>query len=206
MTVYVESNFVLEQTLQQEPCDVCDQIIRLADSRRITLAIPAFSLAEPHQALGLREKARNRFVNDFRGHIREIGRSRQHRTVPDELAPFASILIRSAEREQNGLRESINGLLKTSDVIPLDADVLIAGSALQSQLGMSGQDALVLASVIRHLERTLPPESCFLSRNSRDFDDPDVREKLDHFGCRYFARFDAALRYILDRVPRATSP
>jgi hypothetical protein len=30
MTVYVESNFVLEQALQQEQCDSCDAILDLA--------------------------------------------------------------------------------------------------------------------------------------------------------------------------------
>ncbi|MGH9629743.1 MAG: hypothetical protein ACRD7E_15615 [Bryobacteraceae bacterium] len=38
-----------------------------------------------------------------------------------------------------------------------------------------------------------------MSRNSRDFDDPDVREMLDRFGCRYFAQFDQALQYIKER-------
>ena len=56
MTVYVESNFVLELALQQEQCDSCLKIIDLATDQRITLAIPAFSLAEPHQTI--RDKAR----------------------------------------------------------------------------------------------------------------------------------------------------
>ena len=56
MTVYVESNFVLEQALQQEQCDACDEILNLADSDTILLVVPAFSLAEPHQALALKEK------------------------------------------------------------------------------------------------------------------------------------------------------
>ena len=59
MTVYVESNFVLEQALQQEQSDSCDAIVNLAASGDISLVIPAFSLAEPHQALALKEKTRN---------------------------------------------------------------------------------------------------------------------------------------------------
>jgi hypothetical protein len=39
-------------------------------------------------------------------------------------------------------------------------------------------------------------DSCFLSRNSRDFDDPDVRARLDQLGCQFFADFDEALAYI----------
>ena len=48
MTVYVESNFVLEQALQQEQSESCDSLVRLAEAGDISLVIPAFSLAEPH--------------------------------------------------------------------------------------------------------------------------------------------------------------
>lgn len=206
MTVYVESNFVLEQALQQEQHEACDGILRLAESGRINLLIPAFSLAEPHQALSAKEKARNRVVNDLRGHIREIGRSKRHHAVPNEFAPFASVLVRSAEQERAGLQQAIKELLRIANVIPLDAEILNAAIALQAELGMSGQDAIVLASVLHHLSHTTPSESCFLSRNLRDFDDPDVRDRLDHFACRYFAGFEAALQHILTRVFPSGNP
>jgi hypothetical protein len=60
MNVYVESNFVLEHALQQEEYDSCSEIIQLASQGRITLLIPAFSLAEPHQAIAGKAKARSR--------------------------------------------------------------------------------------------------------------------------------------------------
>jgi hypothetical protein len=205
MTVYVESNFVLEQALQQEQCDACDEILNLGASGAIFLVVPAFSLAEPHQALALKEKARNRLSNELRTHISELGRSRPYRGVPDDFTALASVLIRSAEQEREGLKHAVIGLLRTAEVTPLDAEILLSAGDLQGTLAMSGQDAVVLASVLRHLGQTTPNESCFLSRNSRDFDDPDVREKLDHFRCRYFAQFDKALQYIRTRL-RPQSP
>jgi hypothetical protein len=66
MTVYVESNFVLEQSLQQEECDSCAELIDLASKGRILLAAPAFSLAEPHAAILGKEKARFKLSNDLR--------------------------------------------------------------------------------------------------------------------------------------------
>jgi hypothetical protein len=60
MNVYVESNFVLEHALEQEECDSCSEIIQLASQGRITLSIPAFSLAEPHQAIASKAKGRSR--------------------------------------------------------------------------------------------------------------------------------------------------
>ena len=206
MTVYVESNFVLEQALLQEQCEACDEILNLAASDAINLVVPAFSLAEPHQALVLKEKTRNRLTNELRNHISELGRSRPYRGVPDDFTALASVLIRSAEQERDGLQRAISGLLRTAKVIPLDAEVLTNAGDLQVTLAMSGQDAIVLASVLRHLQEAVPNESCFLSRNSRDFDDPDVREKLDHFGCRYFAEFDNALQYIRVRIHSQSPP
>lgn len=95
MTVYVESNFVLEQALQQEQSDSCDAIVNLAASGDISLVIPAFSLAEPHQALALKEKARNRLSNELQQQLSELGRSKPYRGVPDEFSALAGLLIRS---------------------------------------------------------------------------------------------------------------
>lgn len=200
MTVYVESNFVLEQALQQEQCDACNAILELATSARISLVVPAFSLAEPYQALALKEKARNRLSNELQTHISELGRSRAYRAIPDDFGSLISILVRSAEHERDGLQDAIARKLNTAAVIPLDATILSSANELQAGLGMSGQDAIVLASVLGHLQDNSPAESCFLSRNSRDFDDPDVRDRLERFGCRYFAQFDQALQFITARL------
>jgi hypothetical protein len=131
-----------------------------------------------------------------------LGRSKPYRGVPDDFSALASLLIRSADQERDGLQRVIGGLLRTAEVIPLEGGIVTAGGDLQTAFAMSGQDAIVLASVLQHLDRTKPAESCFLNRNSRDFDDPDVRERLDRFGCRFFARFDHGCQFILARLGR----
>jgi hypothetical protein len=65
---------------------------------------------------------------------------------------------------------------------------------------MSGQDAIVLASVLAHMDLRRPPESCFLNRNTKDFDDPDIRERLEARGCRFFGKFEDGLRYVVARI------
>lgn len=202
MTVYVESNFVLEESLQQEECDSCAGIIELASKGRITLAIPAFCLAEPHQVISAKEKARSRLSNDLRSHLNELGRSKPHRAVPATFDALASVLIASAELEREGLRKTLCALLAIAEIIPLDALVLRSATAIQVEYGMSGQDSIVLASVLSHLDLAKPTESCLLDRNSKDFDDPDVRELLETRHCRFFARFGDGLRYINARIAR----
>jgi hypothetical protein len=200
MTVYVESNFVLEQSLQQEECDSCAAIIDLASKGLIMLAVPAFSLAEPHVAILGKEKARSRLGNDLRKQLFELGRSKPHRAVPATFDALASVLIASAQFERDGLRDTISALLRTADVISLDAVILSSAVSIQVEFGMSGQDAIVLASVLAHLDVHRPPESCFLNRNTKDFDDPDVRERLEACGCKFFGKFEDGLRYVTARI------
>jgi hypothetical protein len=200
MTVYVESNFVLEQSLQQEECDSCAEIIDLASKGRITLAVPAFSLAEPHVAILGKEKARSRLSSDLRGQFNEIGRSRPHREVLEIFEALVGVMAARAKFEREGLRDTIAEVLRTADVIALDAAILKSAADIQAEYGLSGQDAIVLASVLAHLDLLTPPESCFLNRNSKDFDNPDVRERLGIRRCKFFSKFEDGLHYVLARI------
>jgi hypothetical protein len=200
MTVYVESNFVLEQSLQQEECNSCAEIIDLASKGCIILTVPAFSLAEPHVAISGKEKARSRLSNDLRKQLFELGRSKPHRAVPATFEALASILIASAQLERDALRDTISSLLGAAEGISLDATILKSAADMQAEFRMSGQDAIVLASVLAHLDLHHPPESCFLNRNTKDFDDPDIHERLEASGCKFFGKFEDGLRYVVARI------
>jgi predicted nucleic acid-binding protein len=199
MNVYIESNFVLEHALEQEECESCADIIQLASRGRLRLVIPAFSLAEPHHAIFGKAKVRSRLGDDLRIHLNELGRSRPHREIPATFDALAASLIASAQFEREGVRRAVSQLIQVSEVIPLDAVVLRSAADMEITYGMSGQDAIVLASVLHHLHNTKPAESCFLNRDSRDFDDPDIRDRLDGLHCKFFAKFAPALAYIFTR-------
>src|ERR1035438_4458577 len=108
MNVYVESYFVLDQALEQEQCESCEQLIGLASTKALQLVIPAFSLAEPHATLLRTKNARSRLSNDLLPHLRELARSRPYREVSGNLNDLADVLTRSAEREREGLRRTID--------------------------------------------------------------------------------------------------
>ncbi len=76
MNVYVESNFVLEQALEQEQSESCGELIRIAGAGAIRVFIPAFSLAEPHIALMQKGNERARLIPELRKHLSELGRSK----------------------------------------------------------------------------------------------------------------------------------
>lgn len=200
MNVYVESNFVLEHALEQEECDSCADIIRLASDGKLTLVIPAFSIAEPHQAIFAKAKTRTRLGDDLRAHLGELGRSKSHREIPATFDALAATLIARAEFEREGVRRTVSDLLRVAEVVPLDEATLRSAAAIEIDYGLSGQDAIVLASVLDHLEATAAAESCFLNRNTKDFDDPDIHEKLEALRCKFFAKFAYGLDYILTRL------
>lgn len=200
MTVYVESNFVLEVALQQEECDTCNAIVELANRGLIVLAVPAFSLAEPHVAIVGKEKVRSQLRKDLDAHLGDLARSKPHRTVSTDFAALAAVLATSAQFERDGVRDAISGLVQRSEVIALDATILKSALKVQVEFGMSGQDAIVLASVLVHLDAQRPTQSCFLNRNTRDFDDPDIRKKLDTYGCKFFGNFAQGLGYVQAQI------
>lgn len=203
MNVYVESNFVLEQALEQEQYESCEELIRIAAAGSIRLVVPAFSLAEPHIALMRRGNERTRLSAELQKQLSELGRSKPYREAPSNFSELTALLIRSAERERAGLQHAIEGMLRVAEVIPLDSDVFYQAGGIQVVFDMSAQDSIVLASVVRHLAGTKPAESCFFNRNTKDFDDPNVRDMLDEFGCRFFGRFDDGLHYIEAHVLKA---
>jgi len=195
MNVYVESNFVLEQAFEQEQCESCDRLIEISREGRIRIVIPAFSLAESHIALMRKGSERARFVSELQRQLAELARSKSFQndlaTVTGLLAP----LLQSRDRERARLEQAVHALIETADIIPLTADVLRDATGFQAMLDLSFQDSVVLGSVLRHLRRTAPAESCFLNRNTADFANPKVRDLLEHQRCRFFGRFDDALGY-----------
>lgn len=196
MNVYVESNFVLEQALEQEQHESCQRLIDISAAGSVRLLIPAFSLAEPHITLMHKASERKRLRDELQRQLSELGRSKSYRDASSSFNEITGLLIKSAENERDGLERAVDSILKSADVIPLDADVLGYAGTIRNTFDLSMQDSLVLSSVIRHLADTKPVRSCFLNRNTKDFDDPNVRETLEEFDCRFFGRFDHAVDYI----------
>jgi hypothetical protein len=61
---------------------------------------------------------------------------------------------------------------------------------------LSPQDALVYASVVSHLRSSKPQQACFLNRNFKDFDSPDIVDALGQLNCRMIPSFAKGLDFI----------
>lgn len=196
MRVYVETNFVLELAFRQEQAESCRTILGLCEAGRARLVLPAFSIVEAFQAAVAREKERANVATALHKQIGQLARSEIMAGDAETLQPLTALLVKGSEQERTDLRSALQRVTSIADLIPLDADVLRAGEELERSLRLSAQDAVVLASVLGHLERSPAELGCFLNRNVKDFDDPDVLARLDRFGCKLFPRFDSGADFL----------
>ncbi len=147
-----------------------NEIVALASRGRIEVAVPAFSLAEPHFAILGKEKARARLSSDLRDHLFELCRSKSHRAIPASFENLASISYRQRAIRAGG---SVRRNFGSAENGPCHC----AGFG-NSQVGGG------VAGRIRDLRSGCDcagVSSCTL------------RQSLEARGCRFFARFEEGL-------------
>jgi predicted nucleic acid-binding protein len=200
VNVYVESNFVLALALLQEQHVGCEELMRLCEEGRIQLVIPAYSLAEPYETLTRRHRQRKRMKAELDDQLRQLARTMTYTHQLSGFQHLTTLLIDSADEEAKRLEEVRSRLLQVAEVIPLEASLLIAATQYQRRHGLSPQDALVYAGILLHLKQRQAPQSCFLNRNAKDFDDPDLVEELDVYNCKLLPQFDVGYQFVLSRL------
>lgn len=191
MRIYVESNFVLECVLEQGQSEACVELLSRAVRGETQLCVPAFCLLEPFTTLQRRGVERNRLREDLERHLREVRRTK---SLSDDArrSDVSSLLLRAANEAEKRFREVRQDLLQFATVLPLDVTALLRAEEFERQYGLALPDAVVLATVVVDLERD-PMPGCFVNRNTKDFDDPDIRELLADGGCRFAGSFPEGL-------------
>lgn len=196
MNIYVETNFVLELTFEQEQCASCEQILRFCEAGKATLVIPAYSLAEPHEKLIRQARNRRKLQQSLNAEIRQLSRTASYTSRIKSIRDLETLMVQSNEEERQRFIEYRDRLLKIGEVIPLNANTLIEAASCELTYDLTPQDALVYASVMDHLQQNYPQQSCFLNRNSKDFDNPDIVDELRELNCRVIPRFDSGYSFL----------
>lgn len=199
MRVFVESNFVLELALQQEEHRDCERILDLARKGEVRLTLPAFALFEPYTTLDRRRKERLALSEKIKVMVQELSRSEPLAEAARQTALHA-LLVQSTDLAAKAFDTARDSLLEHAQVLALDARTFRDAHDWTDQLSLP--DALVLMSVWRALEDEPPGvrESCFITRNSRDFDDPLIKMILEKRGCTLLHSFGAGLGFINSRL------
>jgi hypothetical protein len=194
MIVAVESNFVLELALRQEEAADADRIVKLAETSKIQLVIPACALFEPYETLVRRSKQRGDLINKLRSEIEQLARSANFAHLRDSSTPVTGTLAESLKIEAGALCATIRRLADVALVLPLSDQTLKAAIDIQVQLRLQPQDAVVFASIDRFLSGQGSGQKLFANRNSRDFLPHEVH--FQRYNCKVLPRFDDARRFI----------
>lgn len=200
MIVYVESNFVLELAYLQEERESCSELLRLSESRAIRLAIPAFSIGEPYEAWVRRSKQKKSLHEQLINAIRELSRSKPYQGSSVEFRELTNVLITSGEDEKRRLDNTLKKILKIVEIIPIESSIIRDAIKFQESLDLSPQDSIVYASIRDHLTRESDEPCCFITRNSKDFANPDIESELTAYNCKLLTKFADGLRYIRSRL------
>lgn len=200
MNVYVETNFVLELAFMQEQHQSCENILDLCADSAIGLVLPAYCLVEPYETLIRRHNERKKLTTDLDMELKQLTRTLSYAQHASASESVLNVLTTSANEESRRLEKTRARLIGIAEIIPLEKEILTSASDYRATHDLSPQDSIVCASVIDHLDRFQPEISCFLNRNSHDFDDPDIVAALEERNCKMLPQFDAGYSYIRNIV------
>jgi hypothetical protein len=115
---------------------------------------------------------------------------------------FVLELVLSQEVE-NRFLDVRTRLVGVARMIAIDESVLRDAAGLVALYDLELPDAVMLASVLADAIAWQSP-SVFLNRNTRDFDDPDIKHGLEQVGCDLILSFDDALARVTSMLARDT--
>jgi len=207
MIIYVESNFVLELAYLQEEHESCEEILNLAQEGKIVLVLPAYSVGEPYDSWVRRSKQRAELHEKLSRELNELSRSKPYVEVHGEFQEITNRLIQSGEEEKGRLDSSVSRILEIATVVPIERELIKGAIEFQKTRNLSPQDSIVYASVLSHLSNVQYEEfeqpvlkdvvepKCFITKNSKDFANPDIYAELKAFDCKLLTRFSDGLGY-----------
>jgi predicted nucleic acid-binding protein len=187
---------VLELVFEQEQHVSCKAILQLARAHDIQLVLPAYSVVEASTVLRRQESKRNIILGKLHGELREVARMHGYGgRVEAARDSMSELLVQTVQGASDRFTQVTEQLLQSAVLLPLTAEEIGAVPDLQARYGLSYQDAIVFASVLRDPELGRMA-ACFLNKNTKDFDDPSIHELLDGNSCKLLGNFDSGYQYI----------
>ncbi len=203
MTIYVESNFILEIALGQEESHYAMELLSKAENGDITLAFPSFALSEPFATVTQRDRRRKAVIRSMTGLFEDFERSDPHRHIAESMNPVIHELRNVYQNEVSRLESTVKRLLHVGRSIELDSTSYEAALENESRYGLSPQDSIIYASIVRDLSVSVRADrSCFMSRNWKDFGDPDIRAELASYDCQYEESYETGVSLVRKGIVR----
>jgi predicted nucleic acid-binding protein len=190
MNIYIETNFVLELALVQEQHESCERLLVLCEAGRASLVLPAFCIAESYEKLTRQAKKRLNMAEELKPELMQLGRSEPYKDAISASERIVGLLVRSIAEEDRRLMQVLDRIFRIAAIVPLEADTILQAAACRAQnKSLSPQDSIVYSSVLHHLESAEGSDGCFISRDRKGFDDPDIVEGLKTRRCKMLFTF-----------------
>lgn len=126
-----------------------------------------------------------------------MSRSKSYETSSKELRELTSLLLRSVEEQQRTLEAVLDEVLSAARILPLERTTFSKAVEFQKTRSLEPQDSIVYASVIADLEKEVGGHSCFITRNPKDFANPDIEDgDLATYKCKLLTTFAAGLSHV----------
>jgi len=202
MKVYAESNLVLELVLEQEQGGACEELIGLAESRAIELALPAYALLEPYQTIVRRNNERRTLIEAVRRERVQLQRRTSLASDVGRLQDAGDLLLRASQDAFARFSEVRGKLVRSAELLVVDGSVLKTAEADASRFGLEFPDAVMVATVYLDAAKH-KTASIFLNRNTKDFLDPDVGKYLASVNCKVIGSFDNGLARVKSELGQA---
>lgn len=194
--LYAESNFVLELVFAQEGSERCETLLEHAVKGDFELVIPSYCLGEPLETLVRRHRDRQDAQDRLQREVRQLRRVSAYRADLSDIDSAVGLFTRSAIEDLDRLQKYYEWIAAVATLIPLDEQIVARSFELRRDFDLAIQDAFVLASIAVDLDGR-PNRSWFVTRNTKDFDDPGVRTYLEGRDCRLLTSFGEAEGVIL---------
>jgi predicted nucleic acid-binding protein len=195
--IYAETNFVLELVLEQSEEPPASELIRLAGERRVELVLPTLAPFEAFSTIYRRGRERADLVGAIDRELAQVGRML---SLAEEASRVRGVLASASQLVTERYSSVRQILLQTARWIPLTPETLARGAVIEREHGLATPDAIVLASVLEDAAATNEP-GLFVTKDSKDFDDPDIRAALEAVGCEPLFSITAALQRVLRSTP-----
>jgi predicted nucleic acid-binding protein len=195
--LYVESNFIVELVRAQEQVDECERLLVLGEEQEgVELVLPAFCLAEPLHTVRRGQAERRSLQDRMQRELKQIRRSRGLRGAADSYA-VSALFVDAAEQENARLESFYRRIAEVVDLVALTSDVVDSAFELGRRFDLMVPDAMVLASVLHHADVS-PGPFRFVTKDKKDFDDPELRRLLQERDGDLLTSFGSAVGYVLN--------
>jgi len=197
--VYVETNFLLEISFYQEEAAACEELLAMASTGDIELAIPAYCVIEAADT----RRRRSAEVQTFSEQYKRPGHLTRLPWLDRAVHDFRHEILKTLSSTGQRLETLGEQLATAASILPLEGSIALATGGLCDELTLHPPDGAVLATVVAAAQRH-DRDSIFLNRNVSDFDTPMVRERLASVKCRLIRSFRGGLDLV--RRSQGTPP